>query len=60
MEEDLEESAIADSEDNTCTADCAAKKNCRSICWKAVFSVDAGNPGAWTHYTTFPKNMAYF
>lgn len=25
----------------------------------AVFCVDAGNPGAWTHYTTFPKGTVY-
>ncbi|HHV11495.1 MAG TPA: thiamine pyrophosphate-binding protein [Clostridiales bacterium] len=24
-----------------------------------VFCVDAGNPGAWTHYTTFPKGTCY-
>lgn len=24
-----------------------------------IFVVDAGNPGAWTHYTTFPKGTAY-
>ncbi|WP_288283737.1 thiamine pyrophosphate-binding protein [uncultured Anaerotruncus sp.] len=31
----------------------------KSLRENTVFCVDAGNPGAWTHYTTFPKGTAY-
>lgn len=56
----LEESAIADSEATPVPPIALQKELQKHLLEGSVFCVDAGNPGAWTHYTTFPKNMAYF
>ena len=58
--ENLEKQPVADTEATPVPPIALQKELQKYLNENGVFCVDAGNPGAWTHYTTFPKNTAYF